>query len=345
MAKILLKGSERAAVPGARVVAPADPAGAAGSERARAPPRPARRCRRASAALAAGKRIGASEPGGIRARARRRSGRFRARALVCRGSGTCGGAGACGATHRDSVGHRRAVQRGLRRPTAPDVACRRHAIAAAPAASTCPPNGTAWSRRFSGSTTGRRREPHFRTRPPSAMSIGARRRAGLLHTAAGGRALRLSERHRRGPVRGAHRTRRRISGPRISAPISAAWASRRPPSRRCRSITARTARPAMPSGPDGEVMLDIEVVGRDRARRKHRGLFRAEHRRRLSRRHHHRDSRHDQQSFRDFNQLGRRGVDLDVAGDDRHGRGVPGGGDPGHYRVRRLRRQRLLATA
>ena len=36
------------------------------------------------------------------------------------------------------------------------------------------------------------------------------------------------------------------------------------------------------------------------------------------------------------------GVDLDTAGDDRHGRGVPGGGGAGRHGLRRRRRQRLI---
>ncbi len=46
------------------------------------------------------------------------------------------------------------------------------------------------------------------------------------------------------------------------------------------------------NGPDGEVMLDIEVVGAIVPQASIAVYFRTEHRRRFSRRHHHRDARH-----------------------------------------------------
>ena len=127
------------------------------------------------------------------------------------------------------------------------------------------------------------------------------------------------------------------TGPRTSARISAVSASPHLRSARSRSIRRRTVPPAMPTGPDGEVMLDIEVVGAIAPRRTHRGVLRAQHRCGLSRCDHHRDPRHDQQAVRHLHQLGRRGVDLDGAGDDGHGRCVPGRRDLGHHGVRRVR--------
>ena len=59
------------------------------------------------------------------------------------------------------------------------------------------------------------------------------------------------------------------------------------------------------NGPDGEVMLDIEVAGAVAPEARDRRLFRAQHRCRLPRRGHHGDPRHDQQAVGDLDQLGR----------------------------------------
>ena len=61
------------------------------------------------------------------------------------------------------------------------------------------------------------------------------------------------------------------------------------------------------SGPDGEVMLDIEVCG-SIVPHQHRGLLSPKHRCRISRRHHHRRARQREQSVGRVHQLGRPGV-------------------------------------
>ena len=85
MAKILLKGSERSAVSGARVVGPANPA-----ERLEVSVLVRRRGKQAMqarlAAVSPGKRIGAFEQGRICARARRGSCGFRQGARLRGGS-------------------------------------------------------------------------------------------------------------------------------------------------------------------------------------------------------------------------------------------------------------------
>ena len=74
-----------------------------------------------------------------------------------------------------------------------------------------------------------------------------------------------------------------------------------------------------PNGPDGEVMLDIEVSRSDRAGRQDRRLFCRQHRRRLSERDHNRSARQHQQPICGLHQLGRSGILLDAAGHDLHG--------------------------
>ena len=95
------------------------------------------------------------------------------------------------------------------------------------------------------------------------------------------------------------------------------------------------------NGPDGEVMLDIEVVGAIVpqatiavyfAPNTDAGFLDA-----ITTAIH--DT--DQQAVGDFDQLGRGGIHLDIAGHDGDGRCLPGGRDPGHNGVRCLGRQRL----
>ena len=96
-----------------------------------------------------------------------------------------------------------------------------------------------------------------------------------------------------------------------------------------------------PNGPDGEVMLDIEVVGAIAPGGAYRRLFRTQHGCRLPRRHHHGGPRHEQQAVGHLHQLGRAGIVLDAAVAHRVRLGVPGGRGDGHHSLRRLGGQRL----
>ena len=96
-----------------------------------------------------------------------------------------------------------------------------------------------------------------------------------------------------------------------------------------------------PNGPDGEVMLDIEVVGAVAGGREHCGVFRAEHGCRVSGCGDDGHARRSPQTLGHLDQLGRSGVLMDRASDDRDGPGLPGRGGARHYSVCRIRRWRL----
>ena len=96
-----------------------------------------------------------------------------------------------------------------------------------------------------------------------------------------------------------------------------------------------------PNGPDGEVTLDIEIVGCDCAGREHRGVFHAEQRRRFHRRREPRGARHDQQALGHFDQLGRPGVELDQPVAQGLQQRVAVGGGGGRDGLRGVGRQRL----
>ena len=197
MADISLKGSERAAMPGAREVAPADPA-----ERLEVTVLVRRRAGEALHTRAAQSRSGHAErglldPRGIRANGMAPTRRtWRACAALPRTQGLA-------VVHEHAarrtvmlVGHGGAVQRRLQCSAAAHAARklqlsrphRRHLC--------CRVRSRAWSRRCWVSTAARRPRPHFR------VAAGGEH-GRLLHADAGRVAIRLSRRQRRWPVRGA----------------------------------------------------------------------------------------------------------------------------------------------
>ena len=114
---------------------------------------------------------------------------------------------------------------------------------------------------------GRRHRRGARSRHPAAgqPAFPAREAAkppGVLHPAAGRRRLPIPGRHRRHRPDG-----RRSSSLAAASPpptwtaTSAAWASRSRRSRRSAWTAPATSRTRTPNGADGEVLLDIEVVG------------------------------------------------------------------------------------
>jgi len=77
-------------------------------------------------------------------------------------------------------------------------------------------------------------------------------------------------------------------------------------------------KPSTASGADGEVMLDVEVAASVAPGAKVAVYF-TPNTTRVPGRDYHRGARCGQQAERDFDQLGRPGVELDRAVDDRHG--------------------------
>ena len=201
-------------------------------------------------------------------------------------------------------------------------------IGAAPARSTCPTKLAISSRRSWASTTGRkpvrifaaaaRPRPSLRRATTGATGAAAASTAFTPEATWPNSTISLPAPPARTSVSRSSSWVGDIGRP-TSRPIFPTTGSiprrRSPPSR---WTTPRTRRPESDSA-DGEVMLDIEVVGSSRQAR-HRGLFRAQHRRGLHRRRDHCHARHHQQAIGHLDQLGRAGVSLDRPGDDRPGR-------------------------
>jgi kumamolisin len=210
--------------------------------------------------------------------------------------------------------------------------CIRCLMPAAPTAdaraeSTCPPSGTAWSRPSWGSTTARRPGLAFEAgtapgnihrRPAAAVSYTPPQVAafyGYPNARGAGQCIALIE------LGGGYRPTdlsTYFSGLDVSAPSVTAV-----------SVDHATNSPTGDAdGPDGEVMLDIEVAGSIAPEARIAVYFSPNT-----------DAGfldaittaiHDttQQSLGHLHQLGRSGIDLDLAVHDRHGRGVPGGRPP-----------------
>ena len=96
-----------------------------------------------------------------------------------------------------------------------------------------------------------------------------------------------------------------------------------------------------PNGPDGEVTLDIEIVGAIVPGATHRGVFHGQQRRGVYRRREPRDPRRYEQAIGHLDQLGRPGVQLDAAIAKRLRRSPAIRRGTGRDRMRGLRRQRL----
>ena len=114
-------------------------------------------------------------------------------------------------------------------------------------------------------------------------------------------------------------------------------------SRACRWTTVRIARPRKPDGPDGEVMLDIEVAAPSRPRRRSSSIS-PQHRPGVPGRDHEGHPRHGEQALGDLDQLGRPRVELDRPGHAAVRPGLPGGRRHGDHHLRRRRRQRVVTT-
>ena len=166
-------------------------------------------------------------------------------------------------------------------------------------------------------------------------------RRGFLHSAAGGRALSVSA------GRGRHRPDRRHSGTgrRVQAggpeeAIFLLWEWRSPPLFPFRWTRRKMRRP-IPNSADGEVLLDIEVVGAVAPGAKIVVYFAPNTVARFSGCADHGDPRCHQQPVRHFDQLGQRRIHLDRPGHDGFRFGRAGRRRAGRHHLRRLGRQRV----
>ena len=134
---------------------------------------------------------------------------------------------------------------------------------------------------------------------PAAVQAGARSRAGVVHAARTSRASTTSLK----ATAAASASASSNSAAAIARATSSAYFSslgvKAPKVVAIGVDRGEATQPTgNPNGPDGEVTLDIEIVGRDRARRDARGVLHAEQRRRFHRCREPRDPRHDATSRR-----------------------------------------------
>ena len=159
-------------------------------------------------------------------------------------------------------------------------------------------------------------KPHFRRRR-GRCRCPRRCRQPVLHAPASRCALRLSDwRQWSRRMYRADRIGRRIQ----TSDLSSYWSQLKlteTPTVSAVSVGNGSNNPTGdPNGPDGEVMLDIEVAGSIAPGGKDRRLFCGQHRRRFSERDHHRGARQHEQPVRGLHQLGWSGIFLDTTGDD-----------------------------